>query len=177
MDTESPFTDLRKNNGYNEMSRQALSGEDVEDFNATEEMVMWFKEFKQTDLDKRVCKKVVRWINSTQFQAMFKPVREKTSSDTRDPNYSLWKCVAKSDYLSSILSILVSLPFVYGFTNETWTHMIDFILRKKPGVNKVHTVQIIGKMSAMFNTCLKHFSRQTAQNCKLSNPSPEQWGG
>ena len=79
VDTERPFIDLRKNIGFNEMSHRALRGEGVEDFDATEEMGVWFKEFKQPDAEKRVCKPVVGWINSGQFQAMLKPEQEKTS--------------------------------------------------------------------------------------------------
>ena len=67
------------------------------------------------------------------FQSMFKAALEKTSSHPADLNYTIWKAMARSDYLSSFLCILISLPFVYGFANDTWTNVIDVMLEKKPG--------------------------------------------
>ena len=62
---------------------------------------------------------------------MFKVAREATSTDSRSPDYTLWKSVAKSDYLLIILHILMSLPFMYGFVNTKWVNMTDFILRER----------------------------------------------
>lgn len=50
-------------------------------------------------------------ITPTQFQEMFKRAREKTSSDSRTLNYTIWKCLARDDLLASFLSVFVSLPF------------------------------------------------------------------
>ena len=83
--------------------------------------------------------------------------------------------MAKSNYLSSFLCILVSLPFVYGFANERWTSMIDCMLEKKPGVHKIHTMRIIGLVCPEFNTCLKYFIGHNMQyNYENSSPSSEQ---
>ena len=46
-------------------------------------------------------------------------------------NYSIWKTMAKSDHLSSFLSILISLLFIYGFANTRWMNMIDVMLGEK----------------------------------------------
>lgn len=35
--------------------------------------------------------------------------------------------------------------------------MTDFMLEKNPGVLQIHTLRIIGKVSAEFNTCLNFF--------------------
>ena len=39
----------------------------------------------------------------------------------------------KSNHLSSFLSILISLPFIYGFANTRWMNMIDVMLEKNQG--------------------------------------------
>ena len=74
---------------------------------------------------------------------MFKVAREATSPDSQSPDYTLWKSVAKSDYLLSIMSVLLSLPFVCGFVNTKWVNMTDFIQRKQPGRDETHLIQII----------------------------------
>ena len=54
------------------------------------------------------------------------------------------------------MSVLLSLPFVYGFFNTRWVNMTDFTLRKIPGRNEINMIRIIGKMSVKFNTMMKH---------------------
>jgi hypothetical protein len=69
------------------------------------------------------------------------------------------------------------LPFVYEYVNNKWVHMVDFILQKKPGKYEIHLIQIIGKMSAAFNTTMKHFSKLAASNYEKTGPSNKEWGG
>ena len=94
-------------------------------------------------------------ITPSELQGMFRHSKERTSSDPRTLNYTLWKSLAKSDTMAGFIAILLSLPFTYGFPNSHWTHMTDFMLEKKPGVRQIHTLRIIGKVAAEFNTCLK----------------------
>ena len=85
--------------------------------------------------------------------------------------------MALSSYLSQVFSILISLPFVYGFSNPHWEHMTDVMIFKKPGIRHIHTVRIIGLVSAEFNTALKFFfSRKAMTNYENANPCSEQWG-
>ena len=79
---------------------------------------------------------------------MFNIARKATSSDPQSLAYTLWKCVSKSYYLSSIMSVLLSLPFVYTFVNTRWMNMTNFMLRKKSEKNEIHMIHIIGKMSS-----------------------------
>lgn len=82
-----------------------------------------------------------------------------------------------SDFISSFASILLSLPFTYGFVNTHWTHMSDYMLEKKPDLRQIHTLRIIGKVAAEFNTCLKFFiGKQAMHNFEDSNPCDEQHG-
>ena len=75
--------------------------------------------------------------------------------------------------MSSIMSVLLSLLFVYRFMNTRWVIMIDVILRKKTGRNEIHMIQLIGKMSAEFNTIMKHWSSLVYLPLTLSNSIPK----
>jgi len=108
---------------------------------------------------------------------MFQVSKERTSSDGGTLNYTLWKCLARNDDVAGILSVMFSLPFLYGFVNTYWTSMTDFMLEKKPGVRQIHTLRIIGKVAAEFNTCLKFLiGKKTKNNFERSTPSPDQHG-
>ena len=71
------------------------------------------------------------------------------------------------------MSVLLSLLFVYRFMNTRWVIMIDVILRKKTGRNEIHMIQLIGKMSAEFNTIMKHWSSLVYLPLTLSNSIPK----
>ncbi len=65
----------------------------------------------------------------------------------------------------------------YGFVNKHWTSMTDFMLEKKAGVRHIHTLRIIGKVAAEFNTCLKFLiGKKTRDNFEASATSDEQHG-
>ncbi len=100
---------------------------------------------------------VLGTITSAELQHMFAHTKERGLSDPRTLNYSLWKCLTRCDCISQFLSILLSLPFTYGFVNTYWSHMTDYMLEKKPCVRQICTLHIIGKVAAEFKTCLKFF--------------------
>lgn len=51
------------------------------------------------------------------------------------------------------------------------------MLEKKPGQREIHTLCIIGKVAAEFNTCLKFFiGKQAMHNFEDSHPCDEQHG-
>ena len=55
--------------------------------------------------------------------------------------------------------------------------MTDFMLEKKPGVRQIHTLRIIGKVAAEFNTCLKFLiGKKARDNYEQSETSDEQHG-
>jgi hypothetical protein len=110
-------------------------------------------------------------------QSMFKRAKECTSSDSGTLNYTIWKCLATDDIIAGIMSVLFSLPFLYGFVNQHWTSMTDFMLEKKPGVRHIHSLRIIGKVSAEFNTILKFLiGKKAMTNYENSSPHDEQHG-
>ena len=70
------------------------------------------------------------------------------------------------------ISIMMSLPFQYGFVNDRWCKAI------KPWVRKIHQLHIIGLLEADFNTALKLiFSWKMMRNAETSINNEEQWGG
>ena len=174
--TGRTMTAVRENNGVNPLSRKILDGEPITEFELTEDMRAFFAALKRTETDKALAP-VLGAITSIEFQEMFKHAKEKTSSDSRTPNYSIWKCLAKSDKIAGFASVLLSLPFVYGFPNLYWTHMTDFMLEKKPGMRQIHMLRIIGKLAAEFNTCLKLIiGKRARDNFEKSGACDEQHG-
>ena len=174
---QEPFLSLRENYGVNDMSRQLLEGTYESETELTPEVAAYFKALERTPSE-RDCPVVDGWMTSADFQQMFKVAKEKTSSESTTPNYTIWKAMSKSNYLSSFMGIMLSLPFVYGFPNPKWCNMTDFMLQKKPGNDQIHTHRIIGKLAAEFNTCLKFImAKKLANNYENNNPSPDQFGG
>lgn len=167
---------LQENHGFNHLSQKVLNGEQITEYQVTTEMAAYFQALRRSP-DDHDLRPVLGTISSEEFQEMFKHAKERTSSDSRTPNYTIWKCLAKSDKISGFMSILLSLPFVYGFPNSHWTHMTDFMLEKKPGVRHLHTLRIIGKLPAEFNTCLKLIiGKQARENFEKSDACDEQHG-
>ena len=174
--TRPPLTTLRDNNGFNDLSRRVLDGQEITEYQLTEEMAAYFQALKQSDKEKAL-PPVLGIITSSDLQEMFKVAKERTSSDSRTPNYTIWKCLARSDKIAGFLSVLLSLPFVYGFVNSRWTNMTDFMLEKKTGARQIHLLRIIGKVPAEFNTCLKFLiGKLTSANFEASDTSDEQHG-
>ena len=174
--TGRTMTAVREDHGVNPLSQRILDGEPITEFELTEDMRAFFAAMKRTETDKALAP-VLGAITSTEFQEMFKRAKEKTSSDSRTPNYTIWKCLAKSDKIAGFASVLLSLPFVYGFPNAHWTHMTDFMLEKKPGRRQIHMLRIIGKLAAEFNTCLKLIiGKRARDNFEKSEACDEQHG-
>ena len=100
-------------------------------------------------------------ISPDDFQSLFKAVRERTSSSPSGLHYTIWKAIAQEDDLASWLSIMMSLPFMYGFVNTRWAKMVDVMIEKKRGNRKIHMLRLLGGLEADFNQSLKLlFSRR-----------------
>ena len=59
INTKHPLTTLHENAEFNKMATREKTGEQVRKFEATPEMLAWFKGFKQTDQEKRECMPIV----------------------------------------------------------------------------------------------------------------------
>ena len=112
-------------------------------------------EIMQQILGKKNLQKVTGFILAPEFQEAFKKVKEFTSSSPSRVHYTLWKVVAKDKDLASFLSVMMSLPFMYGFTNALCTTSVTVMLEKSPGSLKIHQLRIIALLEADLNTALK----------------------
>ena len=175
--TIPPLSDLRSDGGFNDLSSQVLAeGHLMTKYTVSEEMGAFFAALKRTPT-KCDLPPILGTITSLEFQEMFCRACERTSSDSHTLNYTLQKCLAKNDAITGFASVLLSLPFVYGFVNPFWTHMTDFMLEKNPGLRQIHTLRIIGKVPAEFNTCLKFFiGKQAWDNFEAAKPCDQQHG-
>ena len=55
--------------------------------------------------------------------------------------------------------------------------MMDYMLEKKPGIRQIHTLRIIGKVAAKFNTCLKFFiGKKARDNFEATDACDDQHG-
>jgi hypothetical protein len=79
-------------------------------------VAVWIKAVTQTDCEKAL-PDVVGSLSKDEFQQMFHRKKEGVSSNPHGTNYTVWKAMAQSNHLSSFLCLLVSLPFIHGFTN------------------------------------------------------------
>ena len=117
-------------------------------------------------------------MSTKEFQEAMKVTHKDTSSSASGLHYTLWKAIAEDDKLSKNHSIMISLPFMYGFVCNRWKKIIDCMLEKKPGVRKIHIMRIICLFEADFNTLLKWmFNQHIMPNAEKSGLSPDQWGG
>ena len=150
------MNEIQANHGLNSRVDDLLAGRFETEHEVSEEMAAWIKAVKQTDKEKAT-PKVVGVMTKEQFQYVFKIANEKTSSSPSGMHYTMWKAMAARDYCAEFLCIMISLPFVYGFSNDRWLREIDVMLEKKKGVRKIHLLRIIGLLEADFNTALKFF--------------------
>ena len=113
------MSEIQANHGVNSQVDDLLAGTFETEHEVSEEMAAWIKDVKQTDKEKST-PKVIGVMTKEQFQYAFKIAKEKTPSPPSGMHYTMWKAMAESDYCAEFLCIMISLPFVYGFTNDRW---------------------------------------------------------
>ena len=126
--TQPLLTFIRRDHGINSKAQKILDGT-LTEFELTPEMAEFFTALRKGPTEHGL-PHIGDGITPSELQEMFKRSKEKTSSDSRTLNYTIWKSMARDDKLAELLSTLLSLPFLYGFPNQHWTHMTDFMLKK-----------------------------------------------
>ena len=180
--TRDPISALLREGGMSAEADALLRGEYEPRDSLTQEpievdstMAEWLKQLQQTDKERELAP-TVGVIKPEDFQEAFKKAREKTSSNG-ELHYTVWKCMAREDDFAEWLSIMMSIPFIYGFAPTRWQRMIDVMLEKKKGIRQIHQLRIIGLLEADLNTALKYFARELSQKMEESGElSNEQWG-
>ena len=159
---------------------ESLRKGDITINDATDEAIQaWINAVKQTSnsFKKTQLPKLTGVISPEDYQEAFKVVTEKTTSSPSGLHYSIWKTLAKEDDFAQWQSIMMSLPFMYGFVNNRWAKVVDVMLEKKKGVRQIHQLRIIGIVEGDFNTALKIlFARRLMKMAEATGMSDEQWG-
>ncbi len=173
--TRPPLTTIRANHGVNAYAEHLCQGVQHPSLDLTPEMTAFISVLQK---DPHSTLPLIDGALTTgDIQSMFKRAKERTSLDSSTLNYTLWKCLVSDDVIAGIMSVLFSLPFLYGFVNRHWTSMTDFMLEKKLGVWHIHSLCIIGKVSSKFNTILRFLiGKKAMNNYKNSSPHDEQHG-
>ncbi|KAL7545458.1 hypothetical protein ACHAWF_008807 [Thalassiosira exigua] len=172
---KEPLLSMRNDHGLNEMTEAMQEGRYVTERDAPPAFAAWVKALFQTDKE-REQPPVLGGVSTETWQRLFLTSDEGTSSEPNGMNYTVLKALAQSRYISEIMAIMASLPFIYGFVNKRWLTETDFMIEKKPGDCRMHRLRIIGKLDAEWNTLLKHYSGEAMKNFEAGDPSDEQWG-
>ncbi len=169
------MTAFREEMGLGSAGNALLQGPYQIEYEVGAAITTWMNAVKQTE-EEQSFPPVIGSLSTTKFQGMFRKKHEATSSNPCGMNYSIWKAMAKSNHLSSFLSIL-SLPFIYGFDNTRWMNMIDVMPDKKTGVHQIHMLRIIGLVCTEYNTALSYFiGHRGQQNFENTSPLDKQHG-
>ncbi|KAL7544883.1 hypothetical protein ACHAWF_012867 [Thalassiosira exigua] len=172
---KEPLLSMRDEYGLNESTEAMLDGRYVTERDAPPAFAAWVKALFQTEKEKER-PPVLGGVSTETWQRLFLSSDEGTSSEPNGMNYTVLKALAQSRYVSEIMTIMASLPFIYGFVNKRWLTETDFVIEKKPGDCRMHRLRIIGKLDAEWNTLLKHYSGEAMKNFEAGDPSDEQWG-
>jgi len=99
---------------------------------------VWLKQFSRTDEEKLNCIPLDGYNQQFEFQQAFNDMHEKTSSSPSGIHYTFWKCMALDNDISNYMTVMMRLPFMYGFANNRWAKYLDVMLEKKSGVRQIH---------------------------------------
>ena len=175
--TEPLLSSIREDFGLSREADNILQGRPSMQTPIPENMAAWFRTITAEPMPEGTSP-VIGTIPKSDFQTAFKVSKEKTSSSPSGLHYTIWKTMAADDEMAEWMSIMISLPFTYGFANTRWTRAIDVMLEKKKGIRHIHQLRIIGLLEADFNTALKYFfAKKMMTNAENMNLSDEQWGG
>ena len=110
-----------------------------------ESIQAWLSAVQQTPTNKML-PKIEGAVLVAEFKQAFKAVKECTSSSPSSLHYSIWEVVACNDDLIEWLSIMMSLPFMYGFVNKRWATIIDVVIKKKKIQEKSTSFESLGSL-------------------------------
>jgi hypothetical protein len=163
--------------GCSSLSDKILDGmADLNQLDVSEEVKWFLERLKMTDDEKRL--EVPARMTAEQFSEGMKTTNEMTSSSPSGLHITLWKAIAEDEGLADTHSLWMSLPFMFGFVCNRWKHIIDCMLEKKTGMQKIHMMRIITLIEAEFNSTLKfYYSKNIMPNTEETDLSPDQWGG
>ena len=133
-----PLANLLDENGRCEVSTSLINGtfdynriDDMEEIKHKEELKRILKALKKKEgPDGQPLPNVASTITKEDFQGMFKVKRAETSCGPSGLSMPHWKAAAEDDTLSEIHAMLITAPFVYGFSYEAWEVSLHCMLLK-----------------------------------------------
>ena len=113
-------------------------------------------------------------ITVDEFQEYWKRAKEKTSSSPSGRHFSQWKAIAKDRGLSNIMTTMVTIPLVTGYSPERWRYRLERSLQKKGKGLKANELRTIVLMEADLNMALKTvFGFRMMRNEEFSSEYPD----
>ena len=104
---------------------------DLDTLSLDEHVKEWLITMRQNPEEAK--KRIRGKITPERYAAAFKMVDEFASSSPEGLHYTLWKAIAEVQDLCEYFSIMMSLPFMYGFSNKRWEQVINCMLEKRQG--------------------------------------------
>ena len=112
-----------------------------------------------------------------EFQGMWRVAREKTSS-AGNIHFGHMKAIATDNFLSQVMTWVMSIPMLTGFSPELYQQMTACFLEKKPGVFRINKMRTIWLIDCIFSSSCKILARRTYRAATKHNQlAKEDFGG
>lgn len=116
------------------------------------------------------CPKFSSAVTLKAYTYLFNNTKERTASSPSGAHIGHYKVGEIFPEISEILAIMMSLPFVYGFSPTRWRQSVHFIIEKIQGNMTLGKLRIIQLLEEDFNGMLKiKIGRQLMHELENSN--------
>lgn len=135
-------------------AEEILEGTYVPPMDQLEEVHQWIKDLAHTRQTRRR-RPVKTRISGEQWAGPFKKIQERTASSLSNRHIGHYKAALEDADLTNLHAEMTLLPFIHGFAPDRWIRLIDAMLKKDPGLPKLHRLWIIVLLEADMNMGFK----------------------